>query len=737
MRDCSETINVVDRTQAAFGYRLAVLLSPACLLVCSVCSAESGGENAAHLHGLAPPIPLTAAQARDYVGRPEAVNTPASGLSKLKTLAERWEGLRKEIPLKPTWNVRPMNVKPSATDEGIVAAIQQQPSPGKLMRNLMKEFRPVRHGPIGLDRLPSEIVGDPRACEPVRRAQSQEQWSKLQVQRLDDVNQWLSNAAAPALKRYREQADAAVSFSRAIEERARQADHELVWTMYAMFAQDLTSFESEYLEALSDVYRTAAGSAQLPSFDAICARHEKALARMSVDVSAKSFVDQQPAQSEVPGAAPLPANAEVEYALKVLWETVIAKPAQSGSRSGFDDRPNLQCVSLPRRPARARESKEELPFLWFIELPATGVVDDKERQFRQQADALVSAGLMERRIVRDTSTGVLTESVRYVLTDAGWAVSTTHRRPFCLAYGAPAFRGLSTFRRISTDPKSKQEQYAVTGKTGFAGSGALEPWARSLTVLSAFPEIQAQLDGKEFQTTLVRTAPKQWTVHGVRPSSIAERPAGGSLPPENEIKALIRRRHGDGPDIPWTSGNICLPSSEDVDESVRTSDRHYAVAIIDGKARKPNDRVAKALPQLENLVAAGVLTKNVRTGIQSGAKSSRSDASGHIYELAPQYRSAVLKDRNNCFHLGKADVKFVAFRQDPDARGQPHVKYRIRLRYPEPPKWMTNPRVLEHWTELRNLLTHGEACDGNFNYSTDDQDLRGGAGSCWSAFGQE
>ncbi|MDP9140451.1 MAG: hypothetical protein M3O62_06635 [Pseudomonadota bacterium] len=689
------------------------------------------------MHGLAPPIPLTAAQARDYVGTPEVVNTPSSELSKLKALVERWERLRSEIPLKPTWKVRPMDAKPSATDEGIVAAIQQQPSPGTQMRNLMKEFRPVRHGPIGLDRLPSELVSDPRACEPERRAHSQEQWSKLQAQRLDDVNQWLSGVAAPALKRYREQADSAVSFSRAIEERARQANHELVWTMYAMFAQDLTSFESEYLEALSDVYRTAASSANLPSFDVICARHEKALARMSVDLSAKSFVDQQLAQSEGPGAAPLPANAEVEYALKVLWETVIAKPAQSGSRSGFDDRLNLQCVSLPRRPARARESKAELPFQWRIELPSTGALDEREQQFIQSADALVGAGLMERWIVRKASDGVVAESLRYGLTGAGWAVSTTHRRPFCLAYGAPAFRGLSSFRRIPMDPKSKREHYAVTGKTGFSSIGALEPWARSKAVLAAFPEIQAQLDGKEFQVTLERTAQKLWAVRGARPTSLVERPAPGSLPPEEEIKTLIRRRHGDGPEAPWSSGNICLPGGEEVDESIRTSDRHYAVAIIDGKIRKPNDRVSNALPHLEALVAAGVLTKSVRAGIPSGAKSSSSDASGHIYEMAPQYRSAVRSDRNNCFHLGKADVKFVAFKQDLDARGQPRVKYRIRLRYPEPPKWMGNSRVLEHWTELRNLLTQGEACDGNFTYSAADRDLRGGAGSCWPAFSQE
>lgn len=456
----------------------------------------------------------------------------------------------------------------------------------------------------------------------------------------------------------------------------------------------------------------------------------------TIDMRAPTAAHRQSALGDGSEAA-LPPHAEVEQALKSLWETVIARQAPSGSRSGFDDRLNLQCVSLPRRPAQARESKADLPFQWFIELPAAATASEQDLQFRQKADALVDAGVMEKQVVRSTSYEGVALYDRYLLTSAGWKLSTTHRRPFCFAYGAPTFREFTGIRRLPSGSESEVELFAVTGKTGFHNLEAIEPWARSPAVLAAFPEIQAQLDGKDFQTTLARNAQKQWTVYRARKSKSDERSVDGPLPPEKEIKALIRQQNGGGAEASWTSGNACLPSSEDVDESVRTDDRHYAVAMIGGAVRKPDDRAAKALRKLDELVAAGVLQKSARSEIRFRGKASSPIASGYLYELTPPYRSAARADRKNCFHLGRAEVEFVAFKQELDNRGQPRAKYRILLKYPAAPKWTQDPRLVEHWADLRNLLSHGEACDGNFAYSASHRDLRGGGGSCWPAFSQE
>ncbi len=294
----------------------------------------------------------------------------------------------------------------------------------------------------------------------------------------------------------------------------------------------------------------------------------------------------------------------------------------------------------------------------------------------------------------------------------------------------------------------------MTARVGVASPADLVPWARDPKMASLFPEIQRTLDGSDYVAVVSRHQ-GEWVNHNEflvarsnpeRAAYIAQMPTKEELdkafvamsklaaPTREELTALLQDKHGHGKADDWPNTCVPLPGSEKlpVDQKMkRSADTPYRVAISNNIDRKPYDLVSKRTqPYLNRLEQLGVLVK-----VPDGAPGTY--LATDFYDLAPAYVSSLHKRFGDCLVLGSPKVELVdlqIFEEDALGRPETSFQYKLRITYPNHPKWMSDLVLLSQWSELRGLVERGMACSGKFGFDREKRESFGGAGSCWPAF---
>lgn len=458
-----------------------------------------------------------------------------------------------------------------------------------------------------------------------------------------------------------------------------------------------------------------------------------------------------------------PAQADMENTVRTLWERM--NPSHRGDRFFY---PAVQplCVPFPAYPQPDAKSKAELPMAWHVGFYTdTTPSVDRAKQLRQ-LDALAKAGLLSKSQPTSDENGKLNAITRYALTEKGWAASGYTPDMTCFAYGTARYLGISPSRTKLIGNQAGAEIYEVHGKAGLASEADLAPWARDKDIQAVFPEISRNLAGQDFSVVLVRKDGK-WldyaSAMGTTPSRKSAA-AGNGLHPEDphiaaeikrqadklkalpaptvdEIKNILKTSHGVGQQDPWPIPCIDLPGIDRLPVDKRLADNglhRYAVAIFTDKSRGPYDRVAnKTIPYLNVLERLGIVTKRAAKKVAGEGKDAGRFFKADIYTLTPAYKHRLDSRYSTCFSLGKPTIEFVDIQiAENDAFGFPNASFRYKLKvlFQQPPPWMTEPTLQKGWSELRQALDNGMACEGEFAFDRKTRSSHSGGGSCWWAF---
>jgi hypothetical protein len=461
-----------------------------------------------------------------------------------------------------------------------------------------------------------------------------------------------------------------------------------------------------------------------------------------------------------------PTKENFDKAVRIIWE----KDIGARNYNAFADPANPLCISVPLYPAPDARSRAQQPLAGHLDfILGTTQTEDRKHQLRQ-LDALCKVGLMEKSYITANLNNKNVPVTRYKLTVKGWAASVYSGDPSnCFVYGSPSYLGISRYEQIKFNEQTGFELYEVHAKSGLGSDADLAPWARDQELKTAFPDIAENLKGQEFTVLLVRSE-NGWVDYQTMvqdearkkaPKSAdhanSERPPMpdkmkrridelNSLPPPtiDEVKKRLQMAHGvdhKDPWRPWPTPCIDLPGSEKlpVDKQLFTYDPpHYSVAIFSNKERTEYDRVAnKTIPYLNMLERLGILKKHAKSRILGEGKESKTLFDAYLYELSPSYESRIDTTDPVCFPLGEPSVEFVDIRiAEKDVNGYPNssFRYKLKVMYKNPPAWMTDPSLMSEWSELRGVLEHGMACEGEFGFDRKTRDMYSGAGSCWWAF---
>ncbi|RZU38690.1 hypothetical protein EV700_2625 [Fluviicoccus keumensis] len=465
-----------------------------------------------------------------------------------------------------------------------------------------------------------------------------------------------------------------------------------------------------------------------------------------------------------------PTAANFDPVVRALWEQ------HSGGEQG-----KRLCLSLPSYPAPDVGTKTREPLAWSMDFYTDAPESAPRQEQLRKLDALSQAGLLEKLTL--TLNG--RPAIRYRLSESGWLKSGPNRNASCFEYGQPHYLGIDQITPHPPGSQAGQSQpfYEVTARIGLDATSAESAWVRNPALLAAFPEIEKNSAGQMFKVQLVRQN-KSWVEcrHLVRDGQgpcgraptvysrdykdayvDATQKDGGRAeyeamlsrlaalrirkmealkafapPTVDEIRRLLAEMHGHGKAGQWPGTCLALPGRGNlpVDKSLFEGESdHYAVAIFPSKGRSGWDPVArKTIPYLELLERLGVMQRRAGQDIQlEDGRRQKAD----IFELTAGYATAVDPKRPDCLPLGVASVDIVdaqLINDDPyDTEGDA-FRYKLRIKYANPPEWAKNKDLLGQWDELRGALERGRACQGEFHFDRKTRHTFGGGGSCWWAF---
>jgi hypothetical protein len=454
-----------------------------------------------------------------------------------------------------------------------------------------------------------------------------------------------------------------------------------------------------------------------------------------------------------------PTEKNFDAVMRQQWDKQFA--AIPGYRSAGAVRPKL-CVTLPSYPEADSRSKSHGAMAWHMDFYRDTPANAQRNKQLEKFDALAKAGFLER---TEEVLQVNAESRpvnRYRLTDKGWAATGDGSRGDCFIYGETQYLGIKSFEAKVADSTSGLDMYLVKAKTGVLGANELAPWARDPAVQAAFPEIGKALEGQDFSAMLVRGRGK-WVDYQslMREQALRSNPELAPLPPAelsaeakkvrdelnalapptiDEVKALLRKSHGDGDPDAWPNGCLYLPGAGKlrVDKDLsRGSGGAYAIAIYTSKPRTPYDQVAqRTIPYIDKLEQLGVLVKHSQS-VQGEGKDASVLFEASIYELMPALQPFASQKNPGCLSMGVATVDFVdvqILNKSSDDFPETSVNYKLRISYTTPPAWTKEPLLLAGWSDMRGAVQRGRACNGKFGFDRKNRTLSGGSGSCWWAY---
>jgi hypothetical protein len=449
-----------------------------------------------------------------------------------------------------------------------------------------------------------------------------------------------------------------------------------------------------------------------------------------------------------------PTKANLEEVARSIW----TQASRTDGSYSFVAPRDEACLQLPRDTAPESSSKTRRDMSWHMDFLDQAAATPAREKHLAKLNALVSADLLTRQPITLTTPSGPQAAHRYRLSNAGWAATSyaSQRAGACFVYARTRYLGTTGIEPLNTpNPQLQQDKvYKVTSRVGVASVAELQPWARDPQLMGLFPEIQQTLDGRD-HVVLISRSQNKWVNHldllearryperAARklPSPTKEQiddalEAMRKLPaptPE-ELIGQLKQKHGHGKPGAWPGGCVPLPGSEKlpVDQKWRgTAAMLYRVAISNNIDRKPHDLVSKRTqPYLNRLEQLGVLVK-----VPDGAPGTY--LATDFYELAPPYLDSLHRQHGDCLVLGAPQVEVVDLQIfEEDAWGMPDTafQYKLRLTYPEHPRWMDDPVMLSQWTELKGLVERGTACNGKFKFDRQTREAVAGSGSCWPAF---
>lgn len=443
-----------------------------------------------------------------------------------------------------------------------------------------------------------------------------------------------------------------------------------------------------------------------------------------------------------------------DKALRIMWE------------EGEIGRSNRQCIEVPIWPKPDAQSKTKRIMVSHMDFITDGVTAVDRLQQIDKLDLLAKAGLLEKEsAIIEVGEGRYNGN-RYRVSNKGWVASAAYGPPSCFIYGKARYLGITKSEARTTKSDGALEVYAVQARIGIASVDELEPWAQSVEVQEAFPEIRKQLDGEEITVFLVR-GDDGWSDYSKLAMRIARGSGGAATqsesgeakeqrkkyqerlaylsklpaPGREEIERLVSEKFLTSDYPQWPSACLHLPSSGGlpVDRVLSTYHRaHYKVAVFSNKERKPGDKIiGKTQPYLDMLERLGVISKKVEENFQSGKSPDSPVYTAYVYTLTPEYADKVDSSYPNCFPLGVPSLEILALDirdNDRNSQAGASVSYKVRLLYPNAPAWMHEPSLMNGWPELKGILEKGYACDGRFEFDKEVREMRAGGGSCWKVF---
>ncbi len=352
-----------------------------------------------------------------------------------------------------------------------------------------------------------------------------------------------------------------------------------------------------------------------------------------------------------------------------------------------------------------------------------------------ELDALAAVGLLQKGEVSVAIAGSLPQPAwRYQLTAKGWAHLDDRRS--CFPYGKASVLGFVG----GDDGLYVESSFQRVVRVGLSGPNALPLWARKPRVQQAFPQIARQLDGQVIRMTLERRDGR-W-------KSVDEGDFPGlrfaSLSPEARRRA---QSYADLPDptrselegkLSLSPERICLalPGSGKLPVDKLFPGDRYTFGIYLNKPQRPSSDaiVAKTLPMVERLVAAGGLVRLRDEPVVDDAADKGKSLNIAVYALAPQLQILL---RDNCISLGPVTHQFVDIQYkkfDLDRRRLPSFSFKKILRLNSPPSVLADAALQAAWPDLRGALELGLACMGEFDFKKDTRETGSGAASCWYTF---
>lgn len=452
--------------------------------------------------------------------------------------------------------------------------------------------------------------------------------------------------------------------------------------------------------------------------------------------------------------ASLPSTKNLDSVARGIW----SQTSRSSGGGMFVAARSDVCLALPQDTPPDAKSQARRDMSWHMDFKDQAGASVERLKHLARLDALASAGLLFKDSVTKVTPSGMQVFHRYSLTDAGWSAASfaTQSGGTCFVYARTQYLGTTSVEEVvNRDPQAQDVKvYKVTSRVGVASPAELFPWAHDPNVASLFPEIQRTLDGSDFVAVVSRSQ-GEWVDHSEvlaarsnpnRAALMAQMPTKEEIdkafvamhkfpaPTREELTALLQEQHGHGKTDDWPSTCVPLPGSEKlpVDQKMkRSADMPYRVAISNNIDRKPYDLVSKRTqPYLNRLEQLGVLVK-----VPDGAPGTY--LATDFYDLAPAYVSSLHKRFGDCLVLGPPKVELVdlqVFEENAQGMAETSFQYKVRISYPDHPKWMNDPVLLSQWSELRGLVERGMACSGKFAFDREKRERFGGAGSCWPAF---
>lgn len=381
---------------------------------------------------------------------------------------------------------------------------------------------------------------------------------------------------------------------------------------------------------------------------------------------------------------------DFDRVLKSLIERELSK--RNSSTFVWNDDRRTRCAHIPMHPRPDRHSKSQAPLAWYLEIDSGENPINKQDRNQQikQLEALVTAGVLEKRQTTNERDGMRITGARYSLTIEGWKWAVSDKPPFCIMYGDVRYLGVSAVESKLISQRAGLEIYTVTAKMGVENPDALAPWARLPEVQAAFPEIKRMVQGEEFQRQFIR--------------------GGNEWIPYECLQYIIMRK----------------VYEQQCDETLAAGDKSQA--LLDPKLLKQN-RFAVEIRQYEEEAAS-----QIEALPPEKKEEMKRLFYAHLEELKnlpPPTEEEIKNLIRSKNEQGWASVEFIGLKIYFN-KGY-RYKYRIALSYKLPPGRTIDPNILRHRGDLRAMIENGKACAGDFGFDLEMRDSQAGSGSCWDA----